>query len=138
MGSQRRSPTPPAQPLSKRDKKRNAHQERYQELTNDFAQNRDLYFRKQLTALQTDMMLITQADPYQPEPLDDSPEDISQKVEIALAGTPYQTELSGSAGKWYSKFVQEVNSAKEVKEIELTQLMVCAPRILMPQLLTFA
>ncbi|KKY22141.1 putative deacetylase complex subunit [Phaeomoniella chlamydospora] len=119
-----RSPTPPPQPLSKRDKKRNAHQDKYQDLINDFAQNRDLHFRKQLLGLQTDMMLITQADPYQPEPMDDSPEGIARQVEEAAAGTPYQQDMSPHAGKWYSKFVQEVNQAKEVRDIELSQLVV--------------
>lgn len=120
----RHSPTPPAQPLSKREKKRNAHQQRYQDLTNDFAQNRDVYFRGQLLALQYDMNLITQADPYQPEPLEDSPEEIGRMIETASAATPYHNELSPNAGRWYAKFVEEVNKAKETKEIELTQLMV--------------
>ena len=123
-GHVRRSPTPPAQPLSKRDKKRNAHQERFQDLTNEFAQNRDQHCRRQLLGLQTDLMLITQADPYQPEPVDDSPEGIARQIDTTMQGSSYPNEVSPHAGKWYSKFVQEVNQAKEVRDIELSQLMV--------------
>ena len=120
----RRSPSPPAQPISKRDKKRNQHIAHQQELINDFTQNRDVHYRAQLVALQYDMNLITAADPYDPEPLEDSPEEIARMVEEVAAGTAYQSEMSKLAGRWYSEFVQEVNEAKEAKEVELTQLMV--------------
>jgi hypothetical protein len=97
----------------------------FHELSNNFKDNRTAYFHKQIVALQHDMNLITQADPYQPEPLDDSPEAIEGLVENAAAGTPYQSEISSLAGKWYSEFVQDVNEAKEARDVELTQLMVC-------------
>jgi len=96
----------------------------FQDLSNDFKENRSGYFHKQIVALQHDMNLITQADPYAPEPLDDSPEAIANLVEVTAAGTPYQSEMSSLAGKWYSEFVQEVNQTKEARDIELTQLMV--------------
>lgn len=70
------------------------------------------------------MNLITQADPYNPEPLEDSADEIARMVEEAASGTPYQADMSKMAGRWYSEFVHEVNEAKEGKEIELTQLMV--------------
>jgi Sds3-like len=98
----------------------------YQDLSNDFRENRSAYFHKQIVALQHDMNLITQADPYNPEPLDDSPRAIAGLIDVAAAGTPYQSEMSSLAGKWYSEFVQEINEAKEARDIELTQLMVCA------------
>jgi len=119
-----RSPTPPVQHMSKRDKKRNQHMAHQQELLNEFNQNREFHYRQQLIALQHDMNLITQADPYDPEPLEDSPDEIKRLVEAATAGTPYQSEMSAQAGKWYSEFVHEVNSAKEAKELELIQLIV--------------
>lgn len=74
------------------------------------------------------MNLITQADPYSPEPMEDHPESIARMIEEAAVGTPYQSEMSELAGRWYSEFVQEVNEAKEAKEIELTQLRVSEPR----------
>jgi hypothetical protein len=120
----RRSPSPPAMPVSKRDKKRNQHVAHQQDLVDEFTLNRDHHYRSQLVALQFDMNLITQADPYNPEPLEDSPDEIARMVEEAAAGTPYQAEMSKMAGRWYSEFVHEVNEAKEAKDIELTQLMV--------------
>ena len=120
----RRSPSPPAMPISKRDKKRNQHIQLQHDIVEDFTLNRDTCYKQQLIALQYDMSLITQADPYNPEPMDDSPDEIARAVEEAAAGTPYQAEMSKMAGRWYSEFVHEVNEAKEAKEIELTQLVV--------------
>jgi Sds3-like len=111
-------------PISKRDKKRNQHITHQQDLVDEFTLNRDHHYRSQLVSLQLEMNLITQADPYNPEPLDDSPDEISRMVEDAAVGTPYQAEMSKMAGRWYSEFVHEVNEAKEAKEVELTQLMV--------------
>jgi len=113
-------------PISKRDKKRNQHIAHQQDLVDEFTLNRDHHYRSQLVALQLDMNLITQADPYNPEPLEDSADEIARLVEEAASGTPYQTEMSKMAGRWYSEFVHEVNEAKEAKEIELTQLKVSA------------
>ena len=122
----RRSPSPPAIPISKRDKKRNQHIAHQQDLVDEFTLNRDHHYRSQLVALQLDMNLITQADPYNPEPLEDSADEIARLVEEAASGTPYQTDMSKMAGRWYSEFVHEVNEAKIAKEIELTQLKVSA------------
>ena len=125
--SHRRSPTPPVQPLSKRDKRRNQHVAHQQELCNDLALNREQHYREQLIALQNDMSLISQADPYEPEPLEDSPEEIAKIAELAASGTPYQSQMSSLAGKWYAEFVHEINDAKEAKELALIQLMVRFP-----------
>lgn len=118
-----RSPTPPtAQPLFKRDKRRQQHLSLQQDLQNDFDMNRELHYRTQLIALQNDMNLITQADPYGPEPLQDGPEDIARLVEAQTSGTPYQSEMSSLAGRWYTEFVHEVNDAKQAQELALIEL----------------
>ncbi len=124
--SHRRSPTPPAQPLSKRDKRRNQHVAHQQELYNELSSNREQHYREQLIALQHDMNLISQVDPYEPEPLDDSPEEIAKVAELSASGTPYQSQMSALAGKWYSQFVDEINDAKDTKEDGLIKLMVRA------------
>lgn len=92
----------------------------------DFNTNREHHYRAQLIALQHDMNLVTQADPYGPEPLEDSPDEIDRMVQLNASGTPFQSEMSSLAGKWYTEFVSEVNEAKENKEIELIQLAVSA------------
>ena len=126
MHPDHRSLSPPAQPMSKKDKKRAQYHAHQQDLVTEFAQNRDVHYRSQLVALQYDMNFITQADPYNPEPLEDSPDAIAKMIAEAAAGTPYQADMSKLAGRWYSEFVQEVNDAKEAKEIQLTQLVVCS------------
>ena len=120
----RRSPTPPTQPLSKKDKRKNQHTAHQQELHRELFTNREQHYREQLIALQTDMSLISQADPYDPEPLEESPEEVARIAELAASGTPYQSQMSSLAGKWYAEFVHEVNDAKEAKELALIQLMV--------------
>ena len=122
--SHRRSPTPPAQPLSKRDKRRNQHVAHQQGLYDELSSNREQHYREQLIALQHDMSLISQVDPYEPEPLEDSPEEIAKVAELSASGTPYQSQMSSLAGKWYGQFVEEINDAKTAKETALIHLMV--------------
>src|SRR5947207_2866961 len=97
----RRSPSPPAMPISKRDKKRNQHIAHQQDLVDEFTLNRDHHYRSQLVALQLDMNLITQADPYNPEPLEDSADEIARLVEEAASWTPYQTDMATMARSAY-------------------------------------
>lgn len=100
-------------------------QERLQDLTASFSQNRDTQFRQQLHALQCDMTLINNADPYQTGPLPDSADDIAQLIEETVGGGKFAKEMASLSGTWYSKFVQEVNRVKETKDSELTDAMVC-------------
>ena len=120
-----RSASPPTSvPLSKRDKRRSALQERLQDLTASFSQNRDTQFRQQLHALQCDMTLINNADPYSPGPLPDSSEEIAHLIETTVGGGKFAKEMSSLAGMWYSRFVQEVNQVKTEKDADLAMLVV--------------
>ncbi|PYH82868.1 deacetylase complex subunit Sds3 [Aspergillus uvarum CBS 121591] len=121
--SRGRSTSPPTNvPLSKRDKRRSALQERLQDLTASFSQNRDTQFRQQLHALQCDMTLINNADPYEPGPLPDSADEIAQLIENTVGGGKFAKEMASLAGMWYSRFVQEVNQAKAEKDADLAML----------------
>lgn len=88
----------------------------------EFDDHREQHYRSQLIALQQDMNLVTAADPYRPEFLEDSPEEIAELVALQAQGTPYQSEMSALAGRWYTDFVHEVNEAKEAKELALIEL----------------
>lgn len=88
----------------------------------EFDDHREQHYRSQLIALQQDMNLVTAADPYRPEFLEDSPEEIAELVALQAQGTPYQSEMSALAGRWYTDFVHEVNDAKEAKELALIEL----------------
>lgn len=111
-------------PVSKRDKRRSALQERLHDLTATFSQNRDAQFRQQLHSLQCDMTLINNADPYQPGPLPDSSEDVAQLIEETVGGGKFAKEMASLSGTWYAKFVQEVNNVKEQRDADLARIMV--------------
>ncbi|KAJ9190690.1 hypothetical protein DTO166G4_6546 [Paecilomyces variotii] len=124
MNARGRSMSPPTNPpLSKRDKRRTALQERLQDLTASFSQNRDAQFRQQLHALQCDMTLINNADPYTPGPLPDSPEEIARLIENTVGGGKFGKEMASVAGTWYARFVQEINQVKEETDAELALLV---------------
>ncbi|KAL1981292.1 hypothetical protein VTN96DRAFT_2838 [Rasamsonia emersonii] len=127
LNSRARSMSPPPGagniPLSKRDKRRTALQERLQDLTASFSQNRDTQFRQQLHALQCDMTLINNADPYAPGPLPDSAEDIARLVESTVGGGKFGKEMASLSGMWYSRFVQEINQIKEDRDAEIVALV---------------
>lgn len=111
--------------LSKRDKRRTALQERLQELTGQFSNNRDIQFRQQLHALQCDMTLVNNADPYTMGPLPDSAEAIAALIEETVGGgSKFAKEMAGLAGTWYSRFVQQINEIKENRDAELVSTMV--------------
>ncbi|KAK1140822.1 hypothetical protein N8T08_009818 [Aspergillus melleus] len=123
LHSRGRSTSPPTSvPLSKRDKRRSALQERLQDLTASFSQNRDTQFRQQLHALQCDMTLINNADLYSPGPLPDSADDIAKLIENTVGGGKFAKEMASLAGMWYSRFVQEVNQVKADKDADLAML----------------
>ncbi|KAA8646419.1 Sds3 domain-containing protein [Aspergillus tanneri] len=119
-----RSTSPPnSAPLSKRDKRRSALQERLHDLTASFSQNRDTQFRQQLHALQCDMTLINNADLYSPGPLPDSADEIAQLIENTVGGGKFAKEMASLAGMWYSRFVQEINQVKADKDADLAMLV---------------
>ena len=119
-----RSPSPPAPPMSKKDKRKSQHITQLQELQDDFQSNRESHFRRQLVSLQQDMNMITHSDPYLADSIDDSPEEVSRIAEQAASGTPYQSELSQFAGRWWAEFAGEINTAKENKELALSNITV--------------
>ncbi|PYI02257.1 hypothetical protein BO78DRAFT_464091 [Aspergillus sclerotiicarbonarius CBS 121057] len=124
LHSRGRSTSPPTSvPLSKRDKRRSALQERLHDLTASFSQNRDTQFRQQLHALQCDMTLINNADPYEPGPLPDSADDIAHLIENTVGGGKFAKEMASLAGMWYSRFVQEINHIKADKDADLAMLV---------------
>ena len=135
------TPSPLTQPISKRDKRRSILAEKLNELTMAFSQNRDSHCRQQLQALQADMNLIMRADPYQNQPLDDFGDDIADlitavvgsnsnpTVNSAGAGGPggqrkADIETSATSGRWYAKYVEEINNAMEERDASLTVLQV--------------
>ena len=123
--------TPPAQPLSKRDKRRTQLLDRLHEITQQFNQNKDLYYRNQLQAIQIDTGLILHADPYREDPLVDSGEEIQELIARATSNNPQammavaKGEVSSLGGKIYAEFARDVNDAMEARDANLTMHQVC-------------
>jgi hypothetical protein len=120
------SGTPPAQPLSKRDKRRTQLLDRLQEITQQFTNNKDQYYRQQLQAIQIDTGLILHADPYRDDPLNDFGEEIQEMVHKASSSNPQTMmavingDIGAIAGKIYSEFANDINDAMEYRDAALT------------------
>ncbi|KAI4089452.1 MAG: hypothetical protein LQ344_005366 [Seirophora lacunosa] len=120
------SATPP--PLSKRDKRRNAMLDRLQEISSSFAENRDYHYRRQLQTLQCDLNLITHAEPYRNQPLDEVVDDADDEAALSAAGTrggQYgptvgANERQPKIGKWGRRFIEDVNNAMEDRDAQLS------------------
>ncbi|KAL9039790.1 MAG: hypothetical protein Q9180_002320 [Flavoplaca navasiana] len=128
----RQSPTPPVAPtLSKRDKRRNAMIERLRDIEDGFAANRDFYYRQQLQALQRDANIITYADPYRNQPLEEL-NDVPNADENAPTngnrihhngGAMGSGERQPKAGKWARGFIEQVNNAMEDRDAQLSLIV---------------
>ena len=132
------SPSPPPQPLTKRDVRRNRITEKLQGMITAFTTNQHQHYRAQLQGIQVDMTLVLRADPYGAEgPLADAREDINALVENIMKGEPNgsggvtlpddeaaRQNYWSIAGKQYAEFVREANDALEERDAELTALHV--------------
>ncbi|EAS32450.3 deacetylase complex subunit Sds3 [Coccidioides immitis RS] len=119
-----RSPTPQqhAQPLSKRDKRRTAIHDRLNDIREAFTNNRDYHFRQHVHELQNEMALIANAEVYDEWPMSDAPEDVANQLK-QLAASGHTVSEAPVTGRWYSKFVDEINRSKEERDVELTVVM---------------
>ncbi|KAK4543223.1 hypothetical protein LTR36_005773 [Oleoguttula mirabilis] len=122
------SPSPPPQPLTKRDVRRNRIMERLQTMIDSFAGNQHHHYRAQLQAVQVDMTLVLRADPYANEgPLEDGGEEIRAMVEgmmgvVGAGDETAQRDYLAMAGRRYGEFVREVNDCLERRDGGLTAL----------------
>ncbi|KAL8678097.1 MAG: hypothetical protein Q9186_005536 [Xanthomendoza sp. 1 TL-2023] len=120
----RQSPTPP--PLTKRDKRRNAMTERLQDIEDNFAGNRDFYYRQQLQALQRDANIITYAEPYRNQPLDELNDILDLDEHVSMAGGKSHHMVKGERqpGKWARGFIEQVNNSMEERDTHLSLIVV--------------
>lgn len=123
------SPSPPPQPLSKRDKRRNNITDKLSDMIQTFTQDQPQHYRAQLQAIQVDMTLILRSNPYENRPLEDSAEQIEQEIENVTGGSLPSTEAATKdylalAGKRYHEYIQHINHAMEQRDADLTALQV--------------
>ncbi|KAG9985584.1 hypothetical protein KCU78_g20726, partial [Aureobasidium melanogenum] len=121
------SPSPPPQPLSKRDKRRNNITDKLADMIQTFTQDQHQHYRAQLQAIQVDMTMILRANPYENSPLDDSAEDVEREIENVTGGSLPNTDAAvkdylALAGKRYHEYVQQINHALEQRDADLTAL----------------
>ncbi|MCJ1398474.1 hypothetical protein MMC11_001674 [Xylographa trunciseda] len=131
--SRRLSPTPPL--LTKRDKRRNAIEQRMKDLDFSFMSRREPYSRAQLNMLSRDIAFINRADPYDTKPLEDYADDMGSEVAVyggdstigglRGGGTSFSdAENRPPLGKYAARFVQDVNDTMERRDTELTEIVV--------------
>lgn len=129
-----RSPTPPPpQPQSKRDKRRTMLSEKLSDMIGSFSENHFEHYYAQLHAIQCDINLILRADPYKDAPLDDSNEEIAALITGAreevsrnryLLNEDAEASFTALGGRYYSKFVDDINTAMEERDRDLTMVYV--------------
>lgn len=126
---QSNSPQPQyQQQISKRDKKRTVLAQRLEEITSDFAANRDQNYRSQLQALQVDMHLIMEANPHDSKYLPNSRAEIDKLVLANLSKSNIKSAGQyppPRAGRIYADFAKEINDAMEERDACLANHRVC-------------
>lgn len=80
------------------------------------------------------MNLIMRADPYKERPLEDHPDEITELIATTVGANVHgaghgghrraENDAAPYAGKWYQKFVEEINDAQENRDAQLTLLEV--------------
>lgn len=123
----RQSASPPPQPQSKRERKKNILMDRFNEMTASFDANMRPHYEAQAAAIQMDIQLILRADPYQNKPLDDDPEQISKRIHEAVRDqlpAVAEGDFAAGAGKMYSEFVHKVNDTMEDRDTALSLVAV--------------
>ncbi|KAL6715310.1 hypothetical protein ACLMJK_007575 [Lecanora helva] len=127
------SPTLP-QPINKQKKKKDVMEERFAQISQDFNENRDLHFRKQMQNFQIDIDYIRQADLYASKTLDGLLDDGSLSATGSTAastqGSIRNVQMNGS--NWFNnpmrigihadKFATDINDAMEQRDAELTTI----------------
>lgn len=105
--------------------------DRYKDICNNFAENREHHYRQQLKAIQRDVALIANADPYQDKPLDELLDDFDEDGTTTIAGLRgghyssmnEHNERQPRAGKYARRFIEETNNAMEDRDAQLCLIM---------------
>ena len=123
------------QPISKREKRKNNMEDRFQQINRDFNDNRDFYYRKQVQTFQADIDYIRNADLYHDQPLQDSwddPIDEASTSVLSTRGSLKAENQNGSPridhphkiGAYTAKFVHKINDAMEERDADLVTVVV--------------
>lgn len=126
-----------AGPHSKRDKRRSLIADRISEFSSEFNSNLRQHYDAQASAIQVDMSLILQTNPYD-GPLPDDEESVVKTVyEDFLGGKSVvdpsaEADFVSTVGKWYQQFIRDVNRKMEERDANLAMLTVSLCVALLP------
>ncbi len=107
-------------------------QERLADIVQNFADNRDANYRKQLQQYQADINFINNAQLYNDKPLLEPGEDEGEETgvkgirpqQLNLSNGSARAEAQPKTGKYATTFVQEINDAMEERDVNLTATVV--------------
>jgi len=123
------------QPLTKRDKKRQAVEQRIKEISDTFAAQRESHLRNQLNALHRDIQFVNRAEVYTNKPLDEIADDVFSDI-ASQQGSVDGESKAPALGRLAAEFVEDVNDALEERDasITATHVRICSsdpiPRVL--------
>ena len=120
------SPTIGNQPLSKRDKKRQAVESRIGNIGDNFARERENHCRTQPGAISRDIHYIVRANAYGNRPLDDTADEAFSDAISApsAAGSIDGDTRVPNIGKIAQRFVDGVNDSMEERDARITDIHV--------------
>lgn len=114
------------QPQSKRDKKRQALNDRLNALSEQFSREKDRHYREELQKIQVDVNLVSRVDPYADRPLDEIDRErrggeLSQAPNGANSNpaTSHRTLLE-MAGPTFQEWIREVEDILETRDYDMT------------------
>ena len=107
-------------------------QDRLADIVQNFTENRDANYRKQLQQYQADINFINSAQLYNDRPLLEPGENEGEEAGVKTTRPQQPNLLNGNArvealpktGKHATRFVQEINDAMEERDTNLTATVV--------------
>ncbi len=123
--NRRLSTTPPLlqQPLTKRDKKRQAIEQRLKDIAFSFLASREFHLRNQLGPISRDMHFINRCNPYHNRLLDDNADEVFSDI-LSQTGSVDGEARAPPLGKYALDFVERVNDTMEQRDTHLTEIHV--------------
>ena len=96
--------------------------ERLEQMTTAFSSNRDVHYREQLQAIQIDMNLIMEANPFTQVPVVADPAGIDDLVKAQMAKMKnVGPNPPPRAGRMYADWAQSINDGLEEKDAALAR-----------------
>lgn len=114
-------------PLNKREKRKMAFEERFNEIGQTFARNRNNQYWAQNHSVQAALTYITKQDSYRDRPLDDWPADIRDSVDAIINNNVHRKgnlEAAPRAAQFAASYAEEINRAMETRDAQLTEVVV--------------